>query len=174
MENDKMELLKIEYQMCHNGYNSRDQMTQDEFSKLVQTFSIFLTVLLAINIFIKVSLLLHVLCSITIGVAGLLSMVAQLLDIESNSSCKVALRKRCTEIEDTISKERVFQYWKVLENRTKYREEELFKGKSGQVRDREETEGDLFINSSRILIVIWLIIVLNMVIWGRSIEFALK
>ena len=44
-EEREFQLAVLDYQMCQNGYNSRDQITEDEFSKLVQVFSVFLTVI---------------------------------------------------------------------------------------------------------------------------------
>jgi len=177
-ENEKIGLLKLEYELCHSGYNSRDFMTQDEFGKVVQTFSIFLTVLLAISIFVKVSFFLHLLLCVTIGSAGFLAMLAQLLDLESNSSCKVALRKRALEIESQLESSAsggdTIQFWSVIEGRKKHKEENLFKGKSAEAKDREEVEGDLFITSSRILIVIWLLFVPAIIIWGPSLQFQFK
>jgi hypothetical protein len=177
-EKANIELLKMEYELCHAGYNSRDFMTQDEFGKVVQSFSIFLTVLLAISIFVKVSFVLHLLLCVTIGTAGLLAMVAQLLDIESNSSCKVALRERSLQIERELESSAdggdTIQFWSVIEGRKKHKEENLFKGKSGEAKDREEVEGDLFITSSRILIAIWVLFVSAIIIWGSSLQFQFK
>ena len=88
-DQDEMEWLKLDYQMCHAGYNSRDQITEDEFSKLVQVFSIFLTVIVAVNVFVKVNTFLHIVLCIVIGVSGFLSMISFLIDLESASSCKI-------------------------------------------------------------------------------------
>jgi len=171
---DKLELLKLEYQICHEGYNVRDQITEDEFSKLIQIFSIFLTVIFAFNLFIKIHIILHIMLCIIIGIAGCLSMVALLLDMESASSCKIALRNRCLEIEKQLVGQDIFKYWGVIEKREKYPEERFLKGGSGKKKDRKETEGDLFIFSSRILIGIWVVIVFTLAICGNSIELSTK
>ncbi|MBW1796202.1 MAG: hypothetical protein JRJ38_17580 [Deltaproteobacteria bacterium] len=173
METDINEnILMIEYQMCHDGYNSRDQITQDEFSKLVQTFSIFFTVLFAINIFVKVNPFLHILIIVIIGIAGLLSMMALFLDIQSSSSCKVALRERCIEIEKTISKEKILCYWDKVEKRSRYPEERFFKRIMSPIAGRRESQVDIFINASRALILLWIFILFAVIIWGNSIEFS--
>ena len=171
MESDINEnILMIDYQMCHDGYNSRDQITQDEFSKLVQTFSIFFTVLFAINIFVKVNPFLHILISFIIGIAGLLSMMALFLDIQFSSSCKVALRERCIEIEKTISKKNILCYWDKVEKRFRYPEERFFKRIMRPIAGRMESQVDIFINASRALILLWIFIVFAIIIRGNSIE----
>jgi len=171
-KNDEIELLKLEYQECQNGYNSRDSIAHDEFFKLIQVFSIFFTILVAFNIFVEISLLFHHLICIVIGLAGTLSLFSILLVIQSNSNCKVALRKRCIEIEKRLQTLVGFhlRYWQVIDGRSKHFEEKIFKGKPGQKRDIEERERNVFVNAVRIFIVLWLVIVFSMIVWGNSIK----
>lgn len=177
-DQDEMEWLKLDYQMCHAGYNSRDQITEDEFSKLVQVFSIFLTVIVAVNVFVKVNTFLHIVLCIVIGVSGFLSMVSFLIDLESASSCKIALRKRCKEIEALISNGNIMQYWLSIESREKYGEEKFLKNLLSKLKSsgivRSDIERDLYINAARALIILWLFIVISMVVWGSSIELSPK
>jgi hypothetical protein len=166
-------LLKLEYQQCQSGYNSRDRLAEDEFCKVIQKFSIFLTILLAFNIFIKISPVFHFWVCVIIGVAGFSCLFSLLVVIESNSGCNVALRQRCRQIEDRLKELTGFQiqYWQAIEDRRKEREERIVKGIRGAItkRERKEQERSIFIFTVRLLIGLWLIIVVAMIIWGGRI-----
>ena len=163
---DKKELLLIEYQTCMEGYKYRDQLVQEEFSNLVQKFSIFLTLLLAINIFSTTSHFFYVLIVFVIGVVGCTSMIALLIDMQSCLSCKVVLRNRCAEIEADIGNESIFQYWKVLETRDKYFEERLYKGY--HTKEKSINHGNVFINTCRIIIILWIVIFSAMIYYSGN------
>lgn len=169
VQNDRGKDCRLieEYQMCLNGYNYRDQIVPDEFSKLVQNFSIFLTIILAISVFIEVSQILHIILCVLIGMVGFFSIYAILVDMESNLSCKVALRKRCMEIEETTK----LTYWKTVEQRPKYREEHMFKGSPGG-REQPRRHGNIFITSARLIIVVWILIVFMTTFFGKLIHFS--
>ena len=93
----------------------------------------------------------------------------------SASSCKVALRRRSIEIENLLRKdEKVLRFWEEIENRPKFRIEEMFKGKTGREKDREETEGGLFVKSAFIMITVWIALVVLMAIFGQSIQLITK
>lgn len=177
-EEREFQLAVLDYQMCQNGYNSRDQITEDEFSKLVQVFSVFLTVIVALNVFIKVSTVLHIILCFSIGLSGLLSMVAFLIDLESASSCKIALRKRCEDIELMYKHHNALKYWDSISNRNKYDEEKFLKKLLAGLKKRgvmkSDIEGDLYINASRALILLWITIVISIAIWGNSIAANIK
>lgn len=172
------EWLKLEYQMCHAGYNSRDAITEDLFAKAVQVFSVFLTVIVAISAFVKVNYQLHVILCVTIGLAGLISKIAILIDLQSASSCKIVLRKRCNEIEDLIEDYNTLNYWAVIRDRKRYPEERMYKNIFSKLKDSKivvsDIEGDLYINATRTLIFLWFAIVTAMVIYGDKINILAK
>jgi hypothetical protein len=166
----EIDLLKLEYQQCQSGYNSRDGLAEDEFCKVIQKFSIFLTILLAFNIFIKISPVFHILVCLIIGFAGFFCLFSLLIVIESNSGCNVALRKRCRQIEDRLKELTGFQiqYWQAIEDRSIRREEKIVKGKRAD-RESKEKERNIFIYTVWLLIVLWIIIVVAMIICGDRI-----
>ncbi|UCF00028.1 MAG: hypothetical protein JSV82_02900 [Planctomycetota bacterium] len=170
----EIELLKLEYQQCQSGYNSRDRLAEDEFCKVIQKFSVFLTILLAFNIFIKISPAFHFWVCVIIGIAGLCCLFSLLVVIESNSGCNVVLRQRCRQIEDRLKELTGFQiqYWQAIEDRIKYLEENIVKGIRDTItkRERKEQERSIFVLTIRLLILLWIIIVVAMIIWGRSIS----
>lgn len=167
-QNHEIELLKLEYRECQSGYNSRDNMTEDEFCKVVQMFGVFVTILLAFNVFSKIGRFFHCVVCITIGVAGFFCLLSLLISIESNASCNVALRQRCRKIED-----RLFdlvgvklQYWGVIDERKKHIEEKLVKGGLSAIAGSEvkERERSIFVNTVRLLIFLWTVIVVVVVV----------
>jgi len=162
--------LLIEYEQCNAGYNSRDLIAGDEFSKLIESFFYFLALLLAINILSLTNNYLRIFFCITIGTLGFISFLSLTLDIEGASSCKVALRNRALEIEDTFSHSNTPILWKSIEDRSKFFEERgLKKKKSGgekKKKTEKETEGDLFIIAGRIFIVLWTVIVIVIAMLG--------
>ncbi len=162
---NEIDLLKLDYQSCLNGYSYRDQLVADNFFKLVQVFSIFLTILLGILIFAKVHVMLHILLCIVLGLSGLIAMYSLLIDIASTSSSKIAIRKRSLEIEKKIGNG-VIEYWDTIEKRKKYNIEIFLKGKSGQKKDREEKESAVFLYVSKILMSIYILIILFMIYYG--------
>jgi len=171
-KDNEIELLKLEYQQCQSGYNSRDSLAEDEFCKVIQKFSIFLTILLAFNIFIKISPEFHFWVCIIIGVAGFCCLCSLLVVIESNSGCNVALRQRCRQIEDRLKELTGFQiqYWQAIEKRYKPREERIVKELWGTRADSEETERNMFVFTVRLLMGLWIMIVVAMIIWGGRIS----
>jgi hypothetical protein len=85
-EPSNQELLIKEYQECNSGYAYRDQLTNECCRGIIQTFSVFLTILLATTVFIEVDRGVHIAFCIVIGIASLLSMSTLLLDLESTAA----------------------------------------------------------------------------------------
>jgi len=166
--------LLIEYEQCNEGYNSRDLIAEDEFSKLIQSFFAFLALLLAINILAAMNNYLRIFLCLVIGILGFISFLSFLLDMEGASSCKVALRRRALEIEDIFSQGNTPILWKSIEFRyPKFFEERVLKQKSGEKKEKKtekETEGDLFIIGGRIFIALWIIILIIIIVLGDAIN----
>ena len=177
MEPPNSELLFKEYQECNSGYAYRDQLTNECCRGIIQTFSVFLTILLATTVFIEVDRGIHIVFCIVIGIASLFSMGTLLLDLESTTSSKVALRSRSVEIESKLKSVGGPKVWDIIDNRKKFFEEGLFKGHSdsekGRAKDRREPEYDLLIWSTRILVLLWIIILIIIVIWGPTMRLAM-
>jgi Flp pilus assembly protein TadB len=163
------DLLMLEYQECQSGYNNRDNLVPQEFANFVQSFFAFLTLLFAIHIFAEVNTLLSIMIHLGLGIAGLLVLLAFLLDMQANTSCKRALKDRSREIENTLSDYECPKIWTVIQNRRKYLEERLFKGRDREV--HEKTIGGVFVNTSRALVILWIAFVVMMIVLGDSIKF---
>ena len=170
------ELLFKEYQECNSGYAYRDQLTNACCRGIIQTFSVFLTILLATTVLIEIDRGVHIVFCIVIGIASLFSMGALLLDLESTASCKIALRSRSVEIESKLKSLGGPKVWESIENRNKFFEEGLFKGPSGsekdKAKDRREPEYNLFVWAARILVLLWIVVLIVVAIWGPMMRLA--
>lgn len=158
------EMLALEYRECNIGYNTRDALVQDQFYKMVQTLSIFVTVILAFRLLIKTTFLFHLVFIFLIAVTGLLALVAILSDLESNASCKIAIRKRVRQIESRLFTNKESGLWKSLETRERYPEERFIKQlirNGAPERDKHEPEKGVFVVAARLLIVAWIVIVIT-------------
>jgi hypothetical protein len=158
------EMLALEYRECNVGYNTRDALVQDQFYKMVQTLSIFVTVMLAFRLLIETTLLLHLLFIFLIAITGLLALVAIFSDLESNASCKIALRKHILHIEEQLFTNNESGLWRSLETRERYPEERIIKKlirKRAPDRDKHEPEKGVFVVAARLLIVAWIVIVIT-------------
>lgn len=161
-QSNEVELLKLEYQQCQNGYNSRDRMVEDEFCKVVELFLFLVATLFLFDRFATVSQLSHCAGCAILGIAGLFCLFSLLVSMESNASCNVALRERCRQIEEHLHELVGFQlrYWQTIDQRAKHLEERLIKGTWGATvaRERGERERNIFINTVRLVIALWIII----------------
>jgi hypothetical protein len=170
------ELLLMEYRECNSGYAFRDQLTNTCCRGIIQTFSVFLTILLATTIFIEVDRGVHIAFCIVIGIVSLISMGHLLLDLESTASCKIALRSRSIQIESKLKTVGGPQIWASIDNRSKFFEEGLFKGHSGsekgKAKDRREPEYDLFVWAARILVLLWFVVLFVITFWGPTMRIA--
>lgn len=153
-------------------------MTQDEFSKIVTLFGVLGSILIIFNS-ININGLLSIVVNIIIGILGLISLFALLLDMESNASCKEALRERSQEIEDALTNndKTLLKIWRcVIPERDMFREEECIKAKKEKNREegdrKVEREVDWFIRASRIIIILWVILVLFIIHFGKQIQWA--
>lgn len=171
MDPEIIRRLLFEYEQCNEGYNSRDVIAADEFSKLTQIFFVFLTLLLTTNILASIDNLIRVFFALVIGILGFISFVSLLLDMEGAVSCKVALRRRAFEIEDLIGQGGTPILWKTIEERDLRFFEELALKKREWKKKEKETEGYLFVLGGRLFIFLWLIIVITVIVWGNVISF---
>ncbi len=176
-----LDLLKLEYEQCNAGYNSRDSLVQDGFAKIVQNFNIFIVILFGFNVLITTDQTLRVILLIIIGIAGFLTLFSQTVDLESNVTCKVVLRSRATQIEEIIegdfSSEDIWndipnkksselqnvRQWHLILERKKLREEEIIKGEGETVKDKKkemhENESISYVTVSRIFYLLWVVMV---------------
>ncbi len=163
-KNQEIELLKLEYQECQRGYSQRDGLAEDEFGKVVQLFLLLVATLFLFDRFAESGQIIHCLGCIILGIAGLFYFFSILVSIESNASCNVALRQRCEEIEERLQELTGYklQYWNKIHDRVRHLEEMVIKGAWGAKADAEkkERERNIFINTVRLLIILWIIVVL--------------
>jgi hypothetical protein len=167
-----MDLLKFNYGICMEGYNSRDKLVNDIFFRLIHVFQFFLIIII-ITVSLTQSIYpnYHPICCAVIGFTGLLSMVSLLISLESFSSSKASLRDHCKRIDDIIvnllpveeslksSKllpvNESLKFWHIVGKRQKYLEENFLK---------EEQKSLFRIWASRIIILIWIGVVIALAI----------
>jgi ADP-ribose pyrophosphatase YjhB (NUDIX family) len=115
--------LLEEYRQCQSGYQYRDAMTQDEFVKIVQLFSVLFALLAATSFLGAIHLWLLFAIRLTLCAAGTLGILALLIDLEANASCKGALRKRGVTLERLLG----IEYWTWIGGRRMFAEESYAK-----------------------------------------------
>jgi len=170
MEKEKIEQLLNDYNYCFTGYEYRDQLVPDEFSNLSQKFLVFATLMFAFNFIVDISQLIHYVFIAILFISGFLSMFAMLIDMQSNLSCKTALRNRCIEIEKEFSENNIpLSYWASIRSRPKYWEEIKYKGAIGNT-EKSGRHGNLFVYSSRILILLWICLTILSSIYGGDLN----
>ncbi|GMV31868.1 MAG: hypothetical protein AMXMBFR59_39930 [Rhodanobacteraceae bacterium] len=181
VEKERRDLLLEEYKLCHAGYLTRDQMAQDEFTRIIRLFSLLLTMVVALNVLVRISTVLSAVLTLLIGVTGLFAMFAMLVDLQSTSSAKICLRQRSLEIEGEIGDDATFKLWRCVDTRTKFREERMIKGHETEARaadqaanqharDRREPESDWFINVARAVLVVWLMTFSALALYGDDLQ----
>jgi hypothetical protein len=188
---ERYEGLLHEYAQCNEFYNSRDAIAGDIFSKLIQSFSAFSAILVAINIFGRLPSVIYLGIVGAIGLFGLVSFISMTLDMEGACSVKVAARLRAQQIERQLEKFGGPRLWHDIADRQVFFEERLLKlsklegggeapsdapgdaagpgsGVAGGRQERE-TEGSLFVFGARLAVVLWtVLVVLIMVSPGLS------
>jgi len=155
--------LALEYRECNIGYNARDALVQDQFYKMVQTFSIFATIMLAFRLLVNTTPILRIAFVALMGVTGFLALIATLSDLESNASCKIAIRNHARHVEKLLFPNEESGFWRSLEKRNRYTEERiikrLVKGNPTIERENHEPEKGVFVVAARLLIFAWIVIV---------------
>jgi len=178
---NNVDIILFEYNACLDGYNSRDKMANELFYKLIHSFQMFLIIIAFTSALVSQLEKYHWFCCLIIGAIGFLSMFSLLLGLESVSSCKVALRKRCITLELELSKMldgNHPQYWRSIHERKKYLEEGIIKGQltdkfdtclfQHDTNEIKEAKG-IFIWAARIIIFCWVGIVIYVAFWGPTI-----
>ena len=145
------ERLLEEYKVLSEGYSYRDQLVPKEFFNIIQLFSIFLVITLTLNIILEFYREMSVFINTLFLILGLVTFISLLLDLESNASCKIAIRKRMEKIERLLG----FKYFsETIPKRVKlFPEEKFFKSERGGL----EQEVGLFVWASRLLIILYMI-----------------
>jgi len=164
--------LLLEYVQCNEFYNSRDFIAGDLFTKLIQSFSAFTAILVALKLIGKLPSVLHISIILVLGVFGAVSFVSLLLDIQGACSVKVAARLRAQEIESELAGRGGPGIWTRVEVRDRFWEERLMKaarmeedGAPSTVQAPEkETEGVLFVFAGRMAVVLWVVLTVIAVI----------
>ena len=163
-----------EYEQCNFGYNSRDLIAGELFSKLIHTFSFFLALLFGVNVFSSINHNLRTLLGVAIAFLGIVSLGSLLLDLEGTASVKVVLRRRMREIERLFANLGAPRIWTLIDRRrNRYLEEILFK-RLEQTGRRElqekETELEIFVVASRLFLGLWIVVSLAIILWGESLS----
>ena len=159
LNRDSINDLLVEYQQCNDGYNSRDHLGVEDFSKITQIFFLFFALLLASNVVTGRNNELRLFFSVTIAFLGSVSLFALLLDLEGTYSSKAALRLRANEIEEELRSHRNTPVmWRMIEDREpRFMEEKLVKKAEGM--REKEIEGNIFVLGGRLFIIFWFMLV---------------
>jgi len=169
-------LLRLEYSECQNGYNSRDKIVPDEVRYVGFMFVVLTAVLLFAVDLIGSSPALFTGVVILVGILGLSFLLGFLLDIQSNLSCKRALRERSKAIEQLLSPKSgdvthpPLSIWRyIIPGRDKYKywEEKKLKRPFSQI--LPEQEGNYFLWAVRVAIILWMAVVVLTIIYGPNI-----
>jgi hypothetical protein len=162
------DLLLKDYELANAGYAHRDELVPKGFAELLKAFLGFLALLLSVRVFGNLSYTVSVIINILIGATGLTAMSVMLLDLQANSSCKKALRKRATEIEDILASNSL-RHWRTINGREKFFEESLFKRPTSE--NVEGSTGSGFVAVARMLLLLWSIIAVAFVVWTDRLPF---
>jgi hypothetical protein len=146
-------------------------MAYELFYKIIQSFQIFLIIIaFTSKLVCQLDKYYYWFCCLIIGAIGFLSMFSLLLGLESCSSAKIALRKRCIDLDEELSKMpggKHPQYWDSIRKRNKYLEEGIIKGQyTNNPKEIKEAKG-IFIWAARIIIFFWVGIVIYIAFWGQ-------
>ncbi len=159
------QLWLVEYQQAHEGYRSRDALIPREFSHMFTIFMLLMTLMAASKAFITFDRGFTAVVMLLLGLAGLVGLFAFLIDIEANASCKIALRKKCDELEVKHGRG-TLEHCRVLATRQMYFEEELYKRRVLGMDVR--SVADLFVVAARLILVLWIVLVIVVIFWGQS------
>lgn len=154
----KNELVAVDYEAANAGYNSRDIMIQDEFSKLVQCFSVFVALVVAIQAFTQLSPFIKGAITVVLALGGIVAIFSYLVDIQANTSCKAALRKHCNVLESASIAPDALKCWHAIDTRERSWLERLVKGNS----IGERSVGGLFVFASWIFLALWSLLSVSM------------
>jgi hypothetical protein len=173
-EKEKRELLKSDYDNCHDGYNSRDGIIPQEVMGMIALFG-GLAALLKFTTDSSWPVGYRIIAVILIGIIGLAILVGLHLDIASNISCKDALRTRMKEIETILSGATIADnivllgIWKSIDDRKRLLDEKLkyiklWKSKKSNKREYHSfheigLDTPYFIWVGRIAVVLWIVLV---------------
>jgi ADP-ribose pyrophosphatase YjhB (NUDIX family) len=150
-----------EYRQCQAGYQYRDQLTQDEFVKMFIIFNILALLLGFTTFFGSINEVTLVWIRTALCITGGIGLLAILVDLEANASCKGALRARSVELEGLLG----LGYWSRIRDRSMRGEEWITKKLLGVIenlwpwRKEKVTEGSItaaFVWVGRFLLGIWL------------------
>ncbi len=167
MDKSKRELLILELQLGHEGYEWRDKLVPSEFAYMVQVFFAFAVLTTAAKAFRLFDERFTVVVLLLFGITGLLALTTFLIDMEANISCKRALRKRGTEIEGKLGG-RTLRQWKTITDRLMLFEEGVLKHASrGSL---EQSVGNGFVWAARLLVLLWVLLVAVVIFWGHTLN----
>jgi hypothetical protein len=164
----------FKYEQSTEFYNQRDFLAGDLFSKLAQTFSAYVAILLALNL-VAIGQFLAVKrgAVLMLGVVGFVSLGSILLDLQGACSVKVAIRQYARELEEQYP-EVLPPLWARVESRPLYFEERILKRSHNPTGARprilfrwienrhsfeRETEGGLYVVAARVSILLWIVTV---------------
>ena len=165
-----------EYRQCQVGYQYRDQLTQDEFVKLFQIFSVLFLLLAGTAFLGKADEWLLLIIRVMLCATGTSALLALLIDLQANAGCKRSLRTLSSHIEVELG----LKYWTVVASRKMGREERYAKKILGWLESKSRptpntiTDGsitDMFVWIGRFLCAIWFIISLAAIIMGPAVAF---
>jgi len=169
-------LLRLEYAECQTGYNSRDKIVPDEARYVAFIFGALTAILIFANDVLSGHPTWFRIVASGTGVMGFVLLLGFLTDIQSNLTCKRALRKRSEEIENLLSPventadpKPPLSIWRyVIPKRAKYWGESRLKNIFPWV--TPEGEGNHFVVATWAAIVIWIALIVACLVIGPGLK----
>ena len=155
---NKLEFQKFEYTALLTGYHSRDETMPRTFYYMIQVFSFFYVLLLGAKFITHENEILSIIIYIIFSIAGFISLLSFVLDMQGASSGKNALRERCTKLEKKMGKNAP-QYWESIAHRKKYFIENMFKPYTKDGVRELRIGGFGYLKASISLLILWILIV---------------
>ena len=150
-----------EYQRAIDGYQYRDQLIPHEFASMLQVFVVFSALIAASQTLATRYPVPALAISAIIAITGFMALLAYATDIESNTSCKGALRDRGTALEKDRRSRRTPRYWKTINKRERRFLEKLLSGKN------RGAASSMFIRGAQLLLVLWIVVAAAVLFWGQ-------
>lgn len=153
---DPTRIKILEYESLMAGYHSRDETMSRTFHEMTQVFAFFFALLLGVK-FIEPHQTLLAFIYLVLSIAGVLALLAFLVDLQGISSAKNALRERCTKLENEFGIDRPY-YWDSIANRQKFILESMLKPNTpGGVKELR-VGGFGYLAAAHAIFVLWLVL----------------
>jgi hypothetical protein len=167
VKTDSREVLILEYESLLAGYHSRDESMSRTFHEMTQVFAFFFALILGVK-FIEPRQTLLVIVYLVLSVAGVLALLAFLVDLQGISSSKNALRERCTKLEAEFGTDRP-HYWNAIAHRKKFVLESLMKPYTPEGMRELRVGGFGYLAAAQAIFWLWVVLIGS--VWFLNVKF---